>query len=488
MRALTLALRSLAREWRSGELGVLLLALSVAVAALTGVGFLVSRISTAVDVHVGSQVSIGAATFRVGHVLISRPDQSGTFAELAPTLLMNDADLAATQLIQPGSRVSYRALFAGERTRIDEFKTWLSAHKKQGERVHDIADASPQIRNAVERAGRFLSLASLVSVLLCAIAVAMAARRYVHRHLDTVALLKTLGASRAFTLSVHVLQLLAVAIIAAVLGCGVGYLAQEWLLRTLRGLLAVDLPPASLVPAAIGFMTAIAVLIGFALPPLLQLSRTPALRVLRRDVGPPPPLTLLAFGPAVAVVVFLVYWVVRDWKLFLSFTAGLAGFLLVLALAGALLVFLAGRLRGRVGVAWRFGVANLSRRRSESLVQIVAFGTGIMVLLLLGIVRDDLNSDWRRTLPADIPNYFFINIPPGDRDAFVQFLKDRGAKTARVLPMIRGRLTRIKGRSVEDLKVAGEEGENFATREQNLTWATEPGADNRITSGEWWTA
>jgi len=587
MRALTLALRSLAREWRSGELGVLLLALSVAVAALTGVGFLVSRISTAVamqasevlaadvrlgspqpidsryfeeagrrglstarntallsvvfngersqltnlravtdgyplrgrvliadeafaagrqahsipppgeiwpdskllaaiDVHVGSQVSIGAATFRVGHVLISRPDQSGTFAELAPTLLMNDADLAATQLIQPGSRVSYRALFAGERTRIDEFKRWLVAHKKQGERVHDITDASPQIRNAVDRAGRFLSLASLVSVLLCAIAVAMSARRYVHRHMDTVALLKTLGASRAFTLQVNVLQLLVVAMIASVLGCGVGFLAQEWLLRTLRGLLAVDLPPASLIPAAIGFMTAIAVLIGFALPPLLQLSRTPALRVLRRDVGPPPPLTLLAFGPAVAVVIFLIYWVVRDWKLFLGFTAGLAGFLLVLALAGALLVFLAGRLRGRVGVAWRFGVANLSRRRSESLVQIVAFGTGIMVLLLLGIVRDDLNSDWRRTLPADLPNYFFINIPPGDREAFVQFLQERGAKTARVLPMIRGRLTRIKGRPVEELKFSGEEGENLATREQNLTWAAEPGADNRIVAGEWW--
>jgi putative ABC transport system permease protein len=589
VRALSLALRSLAREWRSGELGVLLLALTVAVAALTGVGFLVSRISTAValqasevlaadirlgspqpispqyfeeaqrrrlatasntallsvvfngdrsqltnlravtdgyplrgrvlianepfaagrqahsipapgeiwpdsklltaiDAHIGSQITIGAATFRVGHVLISRPDQSGTFAELAPTLLMNQADLPATQLIQPGSRVSYRALFAGDRTRIETFKEWLSAHKKQGERVHDITDASPQIRNAVERAGRFLSLASLVSVLLCAIAVAMSARRYVIRHLDTVALLKTLGATRAFTLSVNVLQLLAVALIAAVLGSAAGYLAQEWLLRTIRSLLVVDLPPASLVPAAIGFMTAIAVLIGFALPPLLQLSRTPALRVLRRDVGPPPPLMLLAFGPAIAVIVFLVYWVVRDWKLFVGFTAGLSGFLLVLTLTGALLVFLAGRLRGRVGVAWRFGVANLSRRRSESLVQIVAFGTGIMVLLLLGIVRDDLNSDWRRTLPANVPNYFFINIPPGDRDAFIQFLNERGARTARMLPMIRGRLTSIKGRSVEDMKFPGEDGENFATREQNLTWSTEPGADNRIVAGQWWTA
>jgi putative ABC transport system permease protein len=289
-------------------------------------------------------------------------------------------------------------------------------------------------------------------------------------------------------LSVNVLQLLAVAIIAAVLGSAAGFLAQEWLLRMLRGLLIVDLPPTSLVPVAIGFMTAVAVLIGFALPPLLQLSRTPALRVLRRDVGPPPPLMLLAFGPAVAVVVFLVYWVVRDFKLFLGFTAGLTGFLVVLSLAGAVLVFLAGRLRGRVGIAWRFGVANLSRRRSESLIQIVAFGTGIMVLLLLAIVRDDLNSDWRHTLPANVPNYFFINIPPSDRDDFIRFLNDHGAQTARLLPMIRGRLTRIKDRPIEELKISHDEGENLATREQNLTWSSEPGDDNRVVAGDWWRA
>ena len=401
---------------------------------------------------------------------------------------MNLADLPATQLVQPGSRVSYAGLFAGERSAVAAFKAWLQQHKNAGERVRDITDASPQLRNAVERAGRFLSLASLVSVLLCAIAVAMAARRYVHRHLDTVALLKTLGATRGFTLALTVLQLLVLALIAAMLGAALGYLAQEWLLRTIRSLLAVnEVPPASLVPVGIGFVTAVAVLAGFALPPLLQLARVPALRVLRRDIGPPPPLVVLAFGPAVAVVLLLIYWVVQEPRLFMYFTAGLAVFVLALTAAGFVLVQLAGRLRGRVGVAWRFGVANLSRRRAESVVQLVAFGSGIMVLLLLGILRADLNGDWQRALPPNLPNYFFINIPPAERDAFVGFLEKQGARTTKVLPIIRGRLTLINGKPVEDGKGGRGGEENFATREQNLTWSDELGADNRLIAGHWWT-
>ena len=587
MRALSFALRTLAREWRSGELGVLLLALTIAVAALTGVGFLVERVRAAVDLQasevlaadirlgspqpislkyraeaqarglrtalntgllsvvfhgeqsqltnvravdagyplrgamrianepfvtgqitraipragevwpdskllaaigarIGSRISIGAGTFRVSRVLISRPDQGGTFADLAPSLIMNAADLSMTQLIQPGSRVSYSMLFAGERARIDVFKAWLSTHKARGERITDISEASPQLKNAVDRAGKFLSLASLVSVLLCAIAVAMSARRYVHRRLDSIALLKTLGATRAFTLSVSFLQLFAIAIAAAAIGSAIGFLAQEWLLYTLQGLLNTQLPPSGFGPLAAGLITAVAVLAGFALPPLLQLSRVPTLRVLRRDVGPPPPLVLLAFGPAVAAVAFLIYWVVRDWLLFVGFAGGLVVFVVVLAVTGAVLVAFSGRLRATVGVAWRYGLANLSRRRAESVVQIVAFGLGLMVLLLLTLIRNDLHDDWRKSLPPDLPNYFFINIPPQERADFLGFLKAHGAQTSRVLPMVRGRLTQINGQAVERMRFAEEESENFAAREQNLTWTARLGVDNRIVSGRWW--
>lgn len=587
MGALGLALRLLGREWKSGELGVLLLALTVAVSALTGVGFLVNRIGQAVDAQatevlaadlrveapralperyreearrrglasarttsilsmvflgdanqlsnvravsegyplrgrigisnepfgaatlvtagpppgeawpeskllatlgakLGDEISVGAAQLRVTRVLISRPDQGGGFAELAPSIMINSLDLPATELLQPGSRASHALLFAGDRDEIAGFKAWLEKNKQRGERLLDITEASPQIKNATDRAARFLSLASLVAVLLCAIAVAMAARRYVQRHLDSVALMKTLGASRGYTLAVSLLQLLSIAVVAALLGSAVGYVAQQWLISALRELIQAELPAPDLAPLGLGFLTAVAVLAGFALPPLLQLSRVPAIRVLRRDVGPPPPLLWLAFGPAVLAVAFLIWWVTRDLRLFTGFVVGLAGFLLLLAAAGALLVRLAAGLRGSVGVSWRYGVANLSRRRAESVVQIVAFGVGIMVLLLLAVVRDDLLEDWRASLPADIPNYFFINIPPDERMAFQAFLDERGAERSKALPMIRARLTRINGTPIDQIPFRSPRAEGFAERDQNITWSGELGNDNRIVAGRWW--
>jgi len=586
--ALAIALRMLLREWKSGELGVLVLAITVAVAALTGVGFLVDRIGIAVDnqagevlaadlrlespqpidakavdeakrrglktasttgmfsvvfngddsqltavravsadyplrgkvmlsnepfgagalahgnpargevwpdsrlaaalgATIGTELSIGASKFRVSRILISRPDQGATFIDLAPSLLMNEADIDATQLIQPGSRLTRSRLFAGPRADIDSFEEWLKEHKKDSERLLDVDETAPQIKNAIDRSGRFLSLASLVAVLLCAIAVAMAARRYVQRHLDSVALMKTLGATRAFTLTVSLTQLVMVGLLAAILGSLLGFGAQAWLVVALKGLLKGDLPPPGLAPLGIGFLTAIAVLGGFALPPLLQLSRTPALRVLRRDVGPPPPLVILAFGPAVIAIVFLIFWVLRDFAVFLGFVGGLAAFVVVVASSGWLLVKLTNRFRGRVGVSWRYGIANLGRRRTESVVQLTAFAHGLMMLLLLAVVRNDLLNDWRRSLPADTPNFFFINIPPDEHENFSRFLAERGAERTRALPMVRARMTHINGKAIDDMKFESPRGKEFATRDQNITWAEQLGRDNEITDGHWFT-
>jgi putative ABC transport system permease protein len=581
-------MRTLFREWKSGELGVLVLAITVAVASLTGVGFLVDRISAAVDnqagevlaadlrlessqpldansleeakrrnlkiasstgmfsvvfngddsqltavravspeyplrgkvllsnepfgkgeqvkgnpgrgevwpdsrlaaalgASIGTELAIGASKFRVSRILISRPDQGATFIDLAPSLLMNEADIEATQLIQPGSRLTRARLFAGPRDEIQSFRDWLKTNKKESERLLDVDETAPQIKNAMDRSGRFLSLASLVAVLLCAIAVAMAARRYVQRHLDAVALMKTLGATRGFTLTVSLTQLIFVGIVAAILGSLIGFGAQAWLVIALKDLLKSELPPPGLAPLGIGFLTSIAVLGGFALPPLLQLSRTPALRVLRRDIGPPAPLVIFAFGPAVLAIGFLIWWVLRDVPIFLGFVIGLAAFVLVVAASGWLLVKLTNRFRGGVGVSWRYGIANLGRRRTESVVQLTAFAHGIMMLLLLAVVRNDLLNDWRRSLPADTPNFFFINIPPDEAENFEKFLVDRGAERARALPMVRARMTHINGKPIDEMTFANDRGKQFATRDQNITWAKQLGRDNEITDGHWFT-
>jgi putative ABC transport system permease protein len=446
-----------------------------------------SRLAAALGASLGSELSVGSRNLRVTRILISRPDQNATFVEFASALLINDADLPATALIQPGSRVKYALLLTGSAAQLAAFRHW---HEEQGagpERIVDVAEASPQIGEASRRASRFLSLASLVAVLLCAVAIAMSARSYVRRHLDVVALMKTLGASRRLVLSVHLWQLLLLALVASVLGAAAGWLTQLWLVRVLKGLLRGDLPPAGLWPALVGFLIALAMLAGFALPSLLQLMRVPALRVLRHDVGPPTPKLWSAGAPVVLAIAGVVYAALGNIVLSLWFVLGLAGAVLVLALGGVGLVSLAARVRGNAGAAWRYGVANLSRRRAESVAQIVAFGIGLMLLLALAILRTDLITDWRASLPADVPNYFFLNIPPDQRQAFQQELSSQGAKLERMLPMIRGRLIAINDQPVAEMHFPGRRGRGFSEREQNLTWAAELGDDNHIVEGQWWT-
>ncbi len=587
MRSLRLALRALRREWRSGELAVLWIAMAVAVAALCGVGFLVDRVGHAVaaqasevlaadlrvesdqpiapaealearslglqtarrtralsaifngnanqlaDVRavspgyplrghlsvaghpfatgvttaeipapgeawpdsrlaatlgadVGSELLVGARTLKVTRILISRPDQSSTFVDFAPALLVNDADLPATRLVQPGSRIDYDLLLAGGAGPLAAFRAWHEKNAPHAEHLAVLADASPQIGDANRRATRFLALASLVAVMLCAVAIAMSARSYVQRHLDAVALMKTLGASRRTVLAVSLWQLLLLAAVASAIGAMLGWLTQAWLVHILQGLLRTDLPPAGPLPALIGFIVALVILAGFALPSLLQLMNVPALRVLRHDAGPPSLKLWSATLPVVVAIFGIVYGALGDLRLSLYFVAGLAAAVLILALGGLGLVQLAARVRGNAGAAWRYGIANLARRRTEGITQIVAFGLGIMLLLALALLRNDLVVGWRASLPADVPNYFFVNIAPDERAAFQAELQSQGAKLERMLPMVRGRLVAINGKDVEGLQFTGPRGRGFADREQNLTWTTELGDDNRITAGRWW--
>ncbi len=453
-----------------------------------GEAWATTRLLARLGVDSGATITVGNASFKITQVLDYRPDQGWRFVDLAPTLLINIADLADTALIQPGSRVSYRLLFAGPRSVVTDFKPELEKLLADGEQLRDIENTSPQIRSAMDRSGKFLNLASLISVLLAAIAVAMAARRYAIRHRDRIALLKCLGSQQAMILKLNLMQLVMLTLMGAAVGCVLGYLSQEALAWVARDLIAQELPPPGASPILLGLVTALFILCGFALPDLVQMGKTPVLRVLRQDVDPPPLRYGISYLAGILAVLALLQWLVRDVGLMLGIVVGAAGTFTVLGLVGWVLVKATGRFRGVAGVAWRYGLANLNRRGRESIVQVVAFGLGLMVLMLLTLVRNDLMDNWRSSLPADAPNQFLINIQPHEVAPMAQFLASQNMEVPLFVPLVRARMTAINGQDVGQISFEDPQGERWAKRESNLSFGDQVQIGNQITEGVWWPA
>ena len=445
-----------------------------------------ARLLASLSLKVGDPVTIGSSVFRIAHVLDYRPDQGSGFADLAPTVLLRDSELAATGLVGPGSRATWSLLVSGEADAVAGYADWLKAHRGAGERLIDVAEASAQTGNAMTRAQRFLNLSALVTILLGAIAVAIATRRYAVRNLDTVALLKCLGAAQSFVLSVSVVELLVTALLASLVGTVLGYAAQALLAWLLRDMVAGHLPGPTFAPVWLGLGTALVMMAGYALPPLLELRNTPPGRVLSRNLVPARLRYGLGYVLAALALVAILFWLVRDAKL-VAYVGGavvVAG--VVLYAAGVGLVRATGALRGNAGVAWRYGLANVARRGGESAVQVVAFGLGLTVLMLLLVVRGDLLAEWRKSLPPDVPNHFLINIQPGDTVALADYFRDHGVAPPRLYPWVRARLTDVNGVGTDRLTYVNERARAFAEREQNLSWSDTLPADNRLVSGQWW--
>ena len=451
-----------------------------------GEAWAASRLLARLGVDAGADVEVGRTTLRITRVLEFRPDQGFGFIDLAPTLLINRVDLAATGLVQPGSRVGYRLLFAGDRVAIGRFKAVLEDQLDDSESLQDIQDTNPQIRSAMERSGRFLNLASLVTVLLATVAVAMAARRYSHRHRDRIALFKCLGSSQSFILKTSLLQLLLLALLGGLAGIALGYLSHAGLAWLLRDLISDTLPRPGWSPVLLGLVTSVSILGGFALPELLQMGKTPPLRVLRHDIGPPPLRYGISWVAAIAALTAILFWMIRDPRLVLFVFIGASATFFALGVAGWLLVRGLQGFRGVAGIAWRYGLANLARRGRESVVQVVAFGLGLMVLLLLTLVRNDLMSTWRASLPVDAPNQFLINIQPHEVDAIREFLAQRGIKAPPFTPLVRARMTLLNGKDISQLTFEDPQGETWARREANLSYLDTMQAGNQLIEGAWW--
>ena len=438
--------------------------------------------------NVGDTLRVGELSARIAQTLEFRPDEGWRFMELAPTVLLNVGDMGTTGLIQPGSVVEYEWLFAGNRRQVQRFRERLEGMMGPEEELDDISDARPEVRSSIERAERFLMLSALVSVLLGGVAVAMGSRRFLARHLDAVALMKCIGAQHRDVVRLTLTQLLALAVAAGVAGTLLGYVAQHGLVLLLDDLVEAQLPAPAWSGFMVGPVTALTIALGFALPPLLQLRKVPPARVLRRNLEPPPLGYIAVYGTAAAAVTAMLYWLFRDVELIAYLLVGSVTTVAALYLSGHALVHALQRVRGRVGIAWRYGIANVARRGRESSVQVVAFGIGLMVLLLLTLVRTELMAQWQLTLPETAANHFVINIQPDERSEVTDILASNGVEAPVFAPLVRARISHVNGIPLNEYPFPDQRTERELRDDLNLTWAQSLSPDNEIVAGEWWDA
>jgi putative ABC transport system permease protein len=459
--------------------------------------WLESRLAPSLDVKLGDEIEIGVATLKIGRILIKEPDRGGGFSNAGPRVMMNLADVPATEVVQPASRVSYRYLFASENDEaLNEFEEWVTPKIEGKARLYGIKEGAESIGNALDRAENFLLLGGLLGVVLAGVAIALSAQRYSLRHYDHVAVLKTLGATPNAIDGIFLTIFVTLGTFATLIGSMIGYLIQIGVVDILDPYIPIELPNPGLRPIWLGLVTGFVCLLAYALPPLLRLRATEPVRVIRRDLTEPTAADRLTYSAAVLGTIGLMWWYSEDLYLTsLIFTGTLAAIVVLSLIAYGLLR--SGRVLGmQAGSAWRLALAGMQRRGQENTMQIMVFGLAIMLLLIVYLVRTALIDEWQAQIPADAPNHFAINISPEDVDPIRQLFADNNISSQPLYSMIRGRITTIndepaREREGDRRNWDEEDGEDQGPRAssgRNLTWSAELPDDNRVVSGEWWSA
>lgn len=450
----------------------------------------------ALKAKLGDTLKLGERSFTITQFIASEPDRGASFLNFAPRVMLPLDELAATALVQNGSRVTYRLLLAAsgnDNSAVASYQGWLQQQIKQGQvkgvRIESLESGRPEMQSTLDRADRFLSLVGLLSAMLAAVAVAMAARRFMLRHLDACAMLRCLGLTQNQVTAMYLIEFLIVGLVGSALGVLAGYVGHVVLLEMLGKLVQNDLPPVSVLPALQGIATGLLLLVGFALPPILQLRNVPHNRVIRREAEGPQPLALATYGLGIISFIVLLLWQAGDVQLALLTALGFLGGFAVFALAGWLGLKSLKRLRGAVNhQSWRFAVTSLQRRPGATIIQVVSLALGLMALLLLTVVRGDLMSAWRSATPADAPNRFIINIMPEQKQQIAARLAAAGVVNAPLYPMIRGRLTAVNGVAITEQTYTEDRAKGLANREFNLSTMAAMQAENRLVAGQWFSA
>ena len=457
----------------------------------TGEAWIEASLLDSLNLRMGDALLLGDASFRIGTIVVIEPDRGAGFMNFAPRVMINRADVAATGLIQPASRLTYRMAVAGEDAQVKPFVQWAKEEVKKpevrGVRIEALDNGRPEMSQTMDRAEKFLNLVALLAALLSAVAVALAARGFAASHLDDCAMLRVLGLSQRTIAMSYTLEFALIGLLASGLGVAIGYAVHYGFVLLLAGLVEAALPAPTLWPVLFGLGMGLTLLFAFGLPPVLQLAQVPPLRVIRRDVGNLKPASMAVLGLGVAGFAALLLAASSDLKLGLIAVGGFAAAVLVFAGLGYVAVRLL-RISVNESTAPRWLVLatrQISARPTYAVVQISALAVGLLALVLLVLLRTDLINSWRKATPPDAPNRFVINIMPEQGDAFTQALRDGGVAKFDWFPMIRGRLVAVNGKTMGPGDWADERAKRLVDREFNLSTSSTQPAHNEVTKGRW---
>ncbi|NVK89624.1 MAG: ABC transporter permease [Gammaproteobacteria bacterium] len=450
----------------------------------SGEVWLSSRLLGLLKIKVGDVLQIGVKEFTVAGVITLEPGGT-SFFNFSPTIIMNREDVAATEIVQPGSRLNYRLALSGSESALLAFDEWVKSELDTSERIIGAASGAPQLGSALGKAKNYLNLSGVLGLILGGIAIAIAANRYATRHFDHSALLRCMGLAKNQVVFIFCWVLLLAGLFGNLLGGVTGYLINELLVRSLSDLLPEQVPDPRLYIFLINFATGLTVLLGFALPALIRIRSVQPMRILRRDLTPMSLSGWLTLAIALTTLSIILYWYANSWTLVAALVVG-GGLLVAVCLACSLgLLILAKRLvQGRT-IALRFGIEHLRRHQGASLIQISAFGLALTLIATIVLMRNELIADWRAQLPEQAPNHFMVNILPQE----VAPLNDKFAQldiaASEVFPMVRGRVVKLQGQDPKQYLGENSRGHNSLRRDLNLTWSSEFPESNTLIEGEW---
>jgi putative ABC transport system permease protein len=442
----------------------------------TGEAWLEPHILSALKLAMGDTLTVGEKPLKITRLIAYEPDRRGELYSLSPRVIINQADLEATRVVQPGSHVHYYSLFSGPDAELLKLKRWLKPQLQPGQHITDIHEDRPELGKAMERAERYLGLASIAVVLIAGVAIAMSARRFTERHYDL---------TERDVLLIACLQFLIVGLLVIPIGILAGWGLQAGVVHLVRPLLPQGLVEPGLASWLLGGGLGFLILAGFSLPPVLRLRRLPPLRVLRRDLEPMPSSARLVYGLGLMTLSLLIWRYTEDWKTTLSVIGVSSVLVLLFAAMGYALLNLGQRLIPHVPLPARIGLKQLTRRPQLGVTQILAFSITLVAMQIILLVRTELIGQWQQQLPADAPNHFALNLFDADLAPFRDFLKQGNIRGSDIYPIVRGRLMSINGQDVMTRAGKDARAEGAINRELSLTWSDTLPPDNRIVAGQW---